>query len=89
MKTEYEYPGGTVKRVSGRRWEVYTPNNKPVGSYTTRKLALEEVSSIYCLKCHRKVKPDPPISYEVLANGREAIVGICPYCGTVIYKIIG
>lgn len=42
----------------------------------------------YCLKC--KSKKEMKNSEEVvLKNGRKAIKGKCPDCGTVMIKILG
>jgi len=42
----------------------------------------------YCVKC--KAKKEIIDSVEVTTkNGRKAIKGKCPTCGTVMYKILG
>jgi uncharacterized protein DUF5679 len=42
----------------------------------------------YCVKC--KAKKEISDAVEVTTkNGRKAIKGKCPTCGTVMYKILG
>ena len=42
----------------------------------------------YCVKC--KAKKEINDAMEVTTkNGRKAIKGKCPTCGTVMYKILG
>jgi Zn finger protein HypA/HybF involved in hydrogenase expression len=42
----------------------------------------------YCVKC--KAKKEIMDAVEVTTkNGRKAIKGKCPTCGTVMYKILG
>jgi len=42
----------------------------------------------YCVKC--KAKKEIAESVEVtMKNGRKAIKGKCPTCGTVMFKILG
>ena len=42
----------------------------------------------YCVKC--KAKKEISDAVEVITkNGRKAIKGKCPTCGTVMYKILG
>jgi hypothetical protein len=42
----------------------------------------------YCVKC--KAKKEIMEAVEVTTkNGRKAIKGKCPTCGTVMYKILG
>jgi hypothetical protein len=42
----------------------------------------------YCVKC--KAKKEITEAVEVTTkNGRKAIKGKCPTCGTVMYKILG
>lgn len=42
----------------------------------------------YCVKC--KAKKEIGDAVEVTTkNGRKAIKGKCPTCGTVMYKILG
>jgi len=40
----------------------------------------------YCLKDKKKVKIKDPMAMQ-MKNGRPAISGDCPDCGTKIYKI--
>ena len=42
----------------------------------------------YCVKC--KAKKEITEAVEVITkNGRKAIKGKCPTCGTVMFKILG
>ena len=42
----------------------------------------------YCVKCKAK-KEIVDAMEEVMKNGRKAIKGKCPTCGTVMFKILG
>jgi hypothetical protein len=42
----------------------------------------------YCVKCKAK-KPIADGVEETMKNGRRAIKGKCPTCGTVMFKILG
>ncbi len=42
----------------------------------------------YCVKCTAK-KEIVDAMEEVMKNGRKAIKGKCPTCGTVMFKILG
>ena len=42
----------------------------------------------YCVKCKAK-KPMAGAVESVLKNGRKAIKGKCPTCGTGMFKILG
>ena len=42
----------------------------------------------YCVKCKAK-KDIVDAVEEVMKNGRKAIKGKCPTCGTVMFKILG
>jgi ribosomal protein S27E len=42
----------------------------------------------YCVKCKAK-KEIVDGTEEVMKNGRKAIKGKCPTCGTVMFKILG
>ena len=42
----------------------------------------------YCVKC--KAKREMKNAAEVtMANGRKAMKGVCPTCGTCMFKIMG
>jgi len=56
---------------------------------------MHEVSAVhffmsegYCVKCKAK-KPIADGVEETMKNGRKAIKGKCPTCGTVMFKILG
>ena len=42
----------------------------------------------YCVKCKAKKEIDNGVE-ETMKNGRKAIKGKCPTCGTVMFKILG
>ena len=42
----------------------------------------------YCVKCKAKKEITDAVE-EVMKNGRKAIKGKCPTCGTVMFKILG
>jgi uncharacterized Zn finger protein (UPF0148 family) len=42
----------------------------------------------YCVKCKAKKEIADAVE-EVMKNGRKAIKGRCPTCGTVMFKILG
>jgi uncharacterized Zn finger protein (UPF0148 family) len=42
----------------------------------------------YCVKCKAKREISQGVE-EVMKNGRKAIKGKCPVCGTVMFKILG
>ena len=42
----------------------------------------------YCVKCKAKKEIVDAVE-EVMKNGRKAIKGKCPACGTVMFKILG
>ena len=42
----------------------------------------------YCVKCKAK-QPIANGLEETMKNGRKAIKGKCPVCGTVMFKILG
>ncbi len=42
----------------------------------------------YCVKCKAKKEIINAVE-EVMKNGRKAIKGKCPTCGTVMFKILG
>jgi DNA-directed RNA polymerase subunit RPC12/RpoP len=40
----------------------------------------------YCVKCRRKVEAKNPVRVT-LKNGRPAMRGVCPRCGTKVFRI--
>lgn len=43
--------------------------------------------TMYCVKCRKKVKVEAkPVK---LKNGRNALQGKCPKCGTKVFKMVG
>ena len=46
------------------------------------------MAEAYCVKC--KAKREMSNAQEVtMKNGRRAMKGVCPTCGTGMYKILG
>ena len=46
----------------------------------------EEPMEAYCLKCRTKREMNDPQPYT-MKNGKNATTGICPVCGTKMFKI--
>jgi RNase P subunit RPR2 len=46
------------------------------------------VASMYCVKCRSK-RDDPNAQEVTMKNGKKALKGKCPTCGTGMYKIGG
>src|ERR1700721_287566 len=46
------------------------------------------MSEGYCVKCKAKKEIGNGVE-ETMKNGRKAIKGKCPTCGTVMFKILG
>jgi len=41
----------------------------------------------YCVKCREKVDLENEEEYE-MRNGKKAIKGVCPQCGTKVFVIL-
>jgi uncharacterized Zn finger protein (UPF0148 family) len=54
----------------------------------TRQVGNSHMPEGYCVKCKAK-KEIVDAMEEVMKNGRKAIKGKCPTCGTVMFKILG
>lgn len=46
------------------------------------------MASMYCVKCRTK-REDPNPQKVTMKNGKSALKGKCPVCGTGMYKIGG
>jgi uncharacterized Zn finger protein (UPF0148 family) len=46
------------------------------------------MAEAYCFKCKAKKEVANAVE-ETMKNGRKAIKGKCPACGTVIFKFLG
>ena len=44
------------------------------------------MASMYCVKCRAK-RDDPAAEKVTMKNGKPALKGKCPVCGTGMYKI--
>jgi RNase P subunit RPR2 len=40
----------------------------------------------YCVKCRKKVEMNNPKEIK-MKNGKPAVKGVCPKCGTSVFKI--
>jgi DNA-directed RNA polymerase subunit RPC12/RpoP len=47
-----------------------------------------EMPEAYCVKCRKKVEMKNP-EKVTLRNGKPAMKGVCPNCGTKVFKIGG
>ena len=69
------------------------PRSRPIGRLRDfrgpRRIGKEAAMAdqAYCMKCREK--RDFEGSLVTLANGRPALQGTCPVCGTKLTKIIG
>jgi DNA-directed RNA polymerase subunit RPC12/RpoP len=41
-----------------------------------------------CMKCKKQVEIKSP-SNVTMKNGLKAIKGVCPHCGTKVFRIVG
>jgi Zn finger protein HypA/HybF involved in hydrogenase expression len=46
------------------------------------------MASMYCVKCREK-REDPDPEHVTMKNGKNAIKGKCPVCGTTMFQITG
>ena len=48
------------------------------------------MTEAYCVKCKKKVEIKDPKPYEMkgIRGTRNAIKGVCPECGTKVFRII-
>jgi len=44
------------------------------------------LSTAYCFKCRQKIEIKDP-KQIILKNGRPAVQGTCPVCGTKVFRI--
>jgi DNA-directed RNA polymerase subunit RPC12/RpoP len=53
---------------------------------------MEQKYEGFCVKCKKKVEIKNPQETEIKGKGgttRRAVTGVCPVCGTKIFKILG
>jgi len=55
---------------------------------TGQRRIIDMAETAYCMKCRKKVTIKNP-QQVTLANGRSAIQGMCPVCGTKVFKFVG
>jgi len=48
----------------------------------------KKMTEAYCVKCRKKVQMKGE-KKTTLKNGRKALKGTCPVCGTGVFKIVG
>ena len=85
---------GEQPRLGGARWETIDPAGLKWGSKAEKPIALgqrEEHARMaakegYCVKCKAKKEIVEPQDIT-MKNGRPATQGICPTCGTKMFKI--
>ena len=46
----------------------------------------KNMASMYCVKCRAK-REDPSAPAVTMKNGKPAMKGKCPVCGTTMFKI--
>ena len=73
-------------RAEVMRWPVRT-DTLPSRS-TTIPEAMAAAVEAYCVKCKAKREMKDAKQVE-MANGRKAMKGTCPKCGTGMFKILG
>jgi len=80
-------PGQAPFQVDAAAYRPHTPARyRPAhGALRTGKKLMAEG---YCVKCKAKKEITDGVE-EVMKNGRKAIKGKCPTCGTVMFKILG
>jgi Zn finger protein HypA/HybF involved in hydrogenase expression len=73
--------------ISGLRFENGLINSSTSFGHEARtaKVFMPEG---YCVKCKAKKEIADGVE-ETMKNGRKAIKGKCPTCGTVMFKILG
>ncbi len=66
------------------RWDAYLVHSFNPKNPEPMAAAVEA----YCVKCKSKRDMKDPKEVE-MANGRKAMKGTCPTCGTGMFKIMG
>jgi hypothetical protein len=72
------------------RLTVFRPATKICPNFEAKRLQIQEASVAqgYCVKC--KAKKEIANAQEItMKNGRPAIQGVCPDCGTKIFCMQG
>jgi|GEM_PF-176335 len=59
-----------------------------VRSFTKKHQTMAATVEAYCVKCKAKRNMKDP-KENIMANGRKAMKGTCPTCGTGMFKIMG
>jgi pimeloyl-ACP methyl ester carboxylesterase len=75
--------GGTDKDTMRRTYEV----NTATSNTATTVIPSIEVVEAYCVKCRQKQPMQNP-QEAVTKNGRRALEGNCPVCGTKLFRFI-
>jgi hypothetical protein len=83
---------GKFRRVSGRGFQSCYGGGCPISWFTVWRMKRWAVKIFmaegYCVKCKAKKEIVDGVE-ETMKNGRRAIKGKCPTCGTVMFKILG
>jgi NAD-dependent SIR2 family protein deacetylase len=56
------------------------------GNNKGNKIKEGAMATAYCMKCRKKVEMRNPRQIT-LKNGRPAVQGVCPSCGTKVFRI--
>ena len=68
------------------RKNINTQRNSPAVKVQRAKGGEYSMASMYCVKCRAK-RDDPDAQPVTMKNGKPAMKGKCPVCGTGMYKI--
>ena len=72
-------------------WHLAGSGTHPVPSAVTgtcRQGGPKQMAEAYCVKCKAKREVKNPTKI-VMKNGKPALKGVCPVCGTNVFKIGG
>ena len=81
----------TASTVLQNNLSQYSYDNRAVTTTKTLKSDLDYSyikTDMYCVKCRAK-REDPNATKVTMKNGKPAMKGKCPTCGTGMYKIGG
>lgn len=78
-------PRRGIPSCAGAFWPV---GFGPVHLVHEAPMGRNSMAEGYCVKCKAKKEIAEAVE-ETMKNGRKAIKGKCPTCGTVMFKILG
>ena len=81
----FPFPANSELTVANRAEYPMVCNCRGCNSVPGSKIFMPEG---YCVKCKAKKEIIDGVE-ETMKNGRKAIKGKCPTCGTVMFKILG